>query len=175
MSMRLETLPLPTDPDWIEQTAQKARQYMVDYGSCTQGVLGAFMETLGIEDRLLMGASGALFGGMLSSLTCGVHSGSLMVLGLFLGREDVHLGREATAPIIGPAQTLIRRLNRRLGGHVCLEMSGVDFTDMKQIAAFRGTEKWKRCLDRPAEGVEETAKLLIELSEKGELFRVKGK
>jgi len=173
-SLRLETLPLPTDPGWIDQVQETARRYMLDYGSCAQGVLAAFMETLHLENPLLMSAAGAMQGGMLSSLTCGVHTGSMMVLGLFLGRENVHLGREAFSPILGPGQKLIRRLNKRLGGSLCRELSGVDFTDMKQVAAFHGTANWQRCLDRAAEGAEETARLLVELSEKGELFRVKG-
>jgi C_GCAxxG_C_C family probable redox protein len=173
-SFRLETLPLPTDPAWIDQVAETARRYMIDYGSCAQGVLAAFMEALHLENPLVMSAAGAMHGGMLSSLTCGVHTGSMMVLGLFMGRENVHLGREAFFPIMGPGQELIRRLNKRLGGSVCRELSGVDFTDMKQVAGFRGTANWERCLNRGAEGAEETARLLVELNEQGELFRVKG-
>ena len=40
-----------------------------------------------------------------------------MVLGLFLGREEINLGLDGLLPIMMPAQELVKRPNQRLGNH----------------------------------------------------------
>jgi hypothetical protein len=133
------------------------------------------MDSLGIEDPMLMRSAGALLGGMLASLTCGVHTSTMMVLGVLLGREKLEDGFDALVPIVFPAQELIKRLNKRLGGHSCKDLTGIDFMDLAQAMAYRQSPEHEKCVHRIGAGAEELAILLQVLNRKGELFRFDSK
>jgi C_GCAxxG_C_C family probable redox protein len=163
---------LPESEDWAARVKQRAGEIMEKHESCAQSILVAFMEELAVDDPMVVRAAGALHGGMMSSLTCGIHVGGLMVLGLLMGRENLAEGLEGLIPIIGPAQELVSRLNRRLGSHSCKELTGVDFTDLSQAMNFYMTGENKKCIDRVAQGAEEIACFLMEKQQNGELFRM---
>lgn len=166
---------LPQSTDWIARSKTKALHNMKQYDSCTQSILAAFMEEFGIEDPLVMRSAGAMFGGMVSSLTCGIHTAGMMVLGLLMGREKMEQGVDGLYPIVFPAQELIKRLNLKLGSHSCMELTGVDFTDLNQAIAFRSSKGYEKCFSRVAEGAKEIGLFLMKLNERGELFRLKDK
>lgn len=162
---------LPERTDWIERVKDKSRDNMVRYHNCTQSILAAFMEEFGLDDPLVISAAGAMQGGMLTSLTCGVHTAGMMVLGLLMGREKLEQGIDAIFPVVVPAQKLIKRLNERLGSHSCRELSGVDFTDLQRAMEFYSSEEHEKCFGYVEEGAEEIALFLKKLEERGELFK----
>lgn len=162
---------LPETADWIARVRDRAEQYMRRYESCAQSVLAAFMEELGIRDPLVLAAAGGLHGGLAVSLTCGIHTGGAMVLGLLMGRTRIEQGLDGLFPIMMPMQELVARLNRRLGSHSCRELTGVDFTDLDQAVRFFASDGHERCIARVAEGAEEIARFLQELNRRGQLFR----
>jgi C_GCAxxG_C_C family probable redox protein len=168
----VETISIPQDPDWPRRLREKAERNVTQHEGCTQSILAAFMEELGIDAPLAFRAAGAMQGGMLSSLTCGVHTAAMMVLGLLMGRERLEEGLDGIFPIVGPAQELIGRLNRRLGSSSCRELSGVDFTDLNQAMAFIASGENHKCFTVVADGAEEIALFLQQMAKKGELFRV---
>ena len=168
----LQEIKLPKSDDWVPRVAQKAREIMEMHESCAQSILAAFMEVLEIDAPDVIRAAGALHGGMMSSLTCGIHVAGLMVLGLLMGRENLEEGLEGLMPIVGPSHELVSRLNKRLGSHSCSKLTGVDFTDLGQAMTFYATGENKKCIDRVFEGAEEIALLLKEKQESGELFRI---
>jgi hypothetical protein len=108
---------------------------------------------------------------MTSSLTCGVHTAGLMVLGVLMGREKIELGLDGLMPIMMPAQDLIKRLDKRIGSSSCKELTGVDFTDAEQAINFVVTDEIVKCHDRVRDGAEEIGLFLQELEEGGMLFR----
>ena len=162
---------LPQGDDWISRVKERSSTNMNQYESCTQSLLAPFLEEFGINNPLVMRSAGAMFGGMVSSLTCGIHTAGLMVLGLLMGREKLKEGMDGLFPIVPPAQELIRRLNQRLGSHSCKELTGVDFTDLNQAMAFYASKGRQICISRVGEGAEEIALFLKELNDTGELFR----
>lgn len=162
---------LPRDPEWVERVAEKASRNMRRYESCTQSILAAFMEELDVRDPLVMRAAGALHGGLLSSLTCGIHLAGMMVLGLLVGRERLEDGMDALLPAVMPGQELVKRLNRRFGTHACLELTGVDFSDLNQAVTFMASEEHETCIERVGQGAREIACHLMEMEGRGELFR----
>ena len=141
------------------------------YDSCTQSILWAFMQELGMENRMVLRAGGAMQGGMMSSLTCGVHTAGLMILGLMVGRERLESGLDGMMPIILPAQRLVQTLTESVGGHSCLEMTGVDFTDLEAAMIYKLSDDHERCVERVGDGARAIAELLQDLDGKGELFR----
>ena len=170
-AIRLKPISIPPSPAWIEAVAMDAEQKMRHYDNCAQSILAAFMEAFEMENPHVLGSAGAMLGGMTASLTCGVHTGSLMVLGLLMGRDDMTQGMDGLYPIVMPAQELIKRLSRRLGSHSCMELTGVDFTDLEQALAFMQSDLHGDCVRRVKAGAEELAGFLAELHANGEIFR----
>ena len=168
----IETIEIPQSIDWSLTLKHRAIQNVRNHESCSQSILAAFMEALNIKDPLVMRSAGALFGGMVSSLTCGVHTSAIMVLGLLLGRERLEDGFDGLIPVVLPAQELIKRLNQRIGGHSCRELTGIDFLDIEQAMLYRQSPEHEKCVQRIGVGAEILATLLQELSRKGELFRL---
>ena len=162
---------VPTDPDWASRVRARAHHNVTRFKSCTQAIVAAFMDELGIDDPMVIRAAGGMHGGMVSSLTCGIVSAGMMVLGLLIGRENLEEGIDGIFPIVVPGQDLVARLERRLGSTSCRELSGVDFTDLGQAMNFISSGENAKCFDHVAAGAEEIARFLQELSEKGDLFR----
>jgi C_GCAxxG_C_C family probable redox protein len=162
---------VPADPEWPARVRDRAHHIVSTYESCTQSIVAAFMEELGITDPLVLRAAGGMHAGMVSSLTCGIVSAGVMVLGLLIGREDIEEGLDGIFPILVPGQDLVARLEKRLGSTSCQELSGVDFRDLEQAMKFMSSGESTKCFDHVANGAEEIARFLQELSEKGELFR----
>jgi hypothetical protein len=75
-------------------------------------------------------------------------------------------------PVVMPAQELMRRLERRLGSSSCFELTGVDFTDLRQAMRFKSSGEQDRCIDSVRRGAEEIARLLQEAAQSGQLFRL---
>jgi hypothetical protein len=50
---------LPQSSGWITKIKESALQNMMRYESCTQNILAAFMEELGIRDPLVIRSAGA--------------------------------------------------------------------------------------------------------------------
>ena len=166
-----QEITIPKGDEWIARVREKSRNHMKRNHSCTQSILGAFMEELGIEDPLVIRAAGAMHAGMLNSLTCGVHTGGLMVLGLLMGRQRLDSGVDGLFPIMSPGQELVTRLVKRIGSHSCKELTGVDFTDVEQVAKYYSSGDYEKCFSFVAQGAEEIGLFLKELDESGELFR----
>jgi C_GCAxxG_C_C family probable redox protein len=167
-------LTVPADPDWPAKVRARAYHIMSNHEHCTQSIVAAFMEELGIDNPMVLRAAGGMHGGMLRSLTCGIVSAGAMVLGLLMGRENVEEGLDGIFPIVVPAQDLVARLEKRLGTTSCRELSGVDFSDLNAAMQFILSGDHAKCFEHVANGAEEIAHFLQELSAKGELFRVGG-
>jgi len=162
---------IPEDPQWPQQMKSSAMDYLRRYDSCTQAILWAFMEALDMKNKMVLRAGGAMQGGMMSSLTCGIHTAGLMILGMLMGRENLETGLDGLMPIVVPSQDLVHKLSRRLGGHSCLAMTGVDFTDLEAALIYKLSEDHEKCVNRVADGAETIALFLQALDGRGELFR----
>ena len=103
---------------------------------------------------------------------CGVHTAGLMILGLIAGRERLEFGLDGMMPIILPAQRMVKTLTARIGGHACLEMTGVDFTDLEAAMTYKLSGDHEKCVDRVGDGAQAIAELLQDLDAEGALFRI---
>ncbi len=166
---------IPVDPQWPDQMSALSKTFLNRYDSCTQSILWAFMKELKMENRMVLRASGAMQGGMMSSLTCGVLTAGAMVLGILMGRDHLESGINGMMPIVMPSQRLMKMLTERIGGHSCLEMTGVDFTDLEAAMAYRLSDRHEACVTRVGEGSKVIAELLQQLDQHDELFRVVGR
>jgi hypothetical protein len=167
----LDGISFPRSSDWIQRVRDAAALNMRTHHSCVQSILAAYAGEFGLEDRWVMRSFGAMYVGMSSSLTCGIHTAGLAVLGLLVGREEIEQGLDGLLPIFLPAQEMIRRLNAKLGSPTCLELTGVDFTDLEQAQAFVTSAGFEQCIQRVADGAEVIGLYLQELADQDELFR----
>lgn len=166
----LDNVQIPEGTAWIGEVSKKAENYMKAYGNCTQSIVAAFSEVLELDNKFARRASSGFLGGMMHSLTCGVQTGGVMVMGLLMGRERLEEGKDGLYPIVFSTQELIKRINEKLGSHSCLELTGVDFTDLRQAAVFSRSEEHHKCFTRVAEGAEVIAEYINELGNEGELL-----
>ena len=171
VALKTSQMSVPQNENWIPNVKAKARYNVENYGSCTQAILAAFMDEFNLADPVLMRSAGAMYAGMTASLTCGVHTAGLMILGLFMGREDIAQSFDGMFPIFLPAQKLLKRLNGALGSDSCRELTGVDFTDLDQALKFQTSLEHQKCIARVADGAEVIATVLKELERNEELFR----
>ena len=173
--MSSETSPaaiyIPRSTDWAQKISKTAETNMQNYDNCTQSIVSAFLQQFNLENPAVLQASSAFFGGMLSSLTCGVHSAGVLIIGLLVGRRDLDEGIDGLYPMVFPIQSMIKRLNLKIGSHSCFELTGVDFTDLNSAIAFRQSEDHLNCIKRVADGARVIAELLQELDRDGHLFR----
>ncbi|MDJ0722921.1 MAG: C-GCAxxG-C-C family protein [Desulfobacterales bacterium] len=161
---------IPQGNRWIGDVARAARAYKTSAASCTQSIVAAFLDALGWHEPMVLRASTAFTAGMFSSLTCGIHAGGMIIVGLVAGREDITDGLDGLLPSVQPAQKIVRRLDRRIGGHDCRQLTGVDFTDLEQAMAYHGSAAAEACTRRIHDGAEEIALVLKELDAAGELI-----
>lgn len=106
---------------------EKANQYFCDKFHCSQAVLAAFAEELGITEEQAL-KLGACFGsGMRKGEVCGACTGALMVLGLKYGhckKGDMESCNRANAVNDGFLDAF-RQCN---GSYICNDLLGCDIS-----------------------------------------------
>ena len=94
--------------------------------SCSQAVLGAFGDDLGLDNELALKISDPFGGGMKYGSTCGAVCGALMAIGLKFGRtmpkDEVHMKRTNEAVAL-----FLKRFKEASGGEIdCLKLLNCD-------------------------------------------------
>ena len=138
-----------------EQVRTKAYDYAVKYHGCSQAILAAFQEPLGLDAAAVRAAS-TMVGGLGMGKTCGALAGGAMVLGVKYGRASMEEGILAT-------QTLVKRFEQEFGTTNCFEIAGVDWTDTNAaIQALMAPEFLKKCAEITARTAEMVAEIITE-------------
>lgn len=147
-----------------EQVRKKAHDFAREYHGCSQAILVAFQEPLGL-DATAVRASSTLVGGLGVGKTCGALAGGVMVLGIKYGRSRAEDGIAGLVPGMLHTQALVRRFEQEFGTSDCFEIAGVDWSDFEQAhAAISDPDFLKKC----AEIVGRTAEMVADIiSEKG--------
>ncbi len=110
------------------QRSHSSVQIFRDGFSCSQAILAAFSESLGLEREIALKISQAFGGGMARmGLTCGAVTGALLVIGLKHGRTrpDDEAAKEKTYAL---ALEFISRFKARHGTIVCRDLIGADLS-----------------------------------------------
>ena len=120
--------------------AQDAVQSFKQGFSCSQAVLAALSEPLGLDRERALKISQAFGGGMARmGLTCGAVTGAMLAIGLKYGRtrpED----EEAKEKTYSLVHEFLRQFQDRHGSIVCRELIGVDLSspEGQKLGAERG-------------------------------------
>lgn len=154
--MRRE-LPLPpVTASEAEGMALATGARFLDGLSCTEAILEATCQLVGVDPRRLMPLASGFRGGMgQAGCTCGALVGGVMAIGLLVGRCD-----EDDTDL--PALKLTRRLHdefaARFSTTCCRALNGPD---------FESPEHDRRCADITAETTRMTLEILREACEAG--------
>ena len=108
--------------------------------SCSQAVLAAISESLGLDRLRALKISQAFGGGMARmGLTCGAVTGAMLAIGLKYGRTlpDDEEAKEKTYSLV---HEFLRRFQDRHGSIVCRELIGCDLSSPQghSLAVERG-------------------------------------
>jgi C_GCAxxG_C_C family probable redox protein len=120
--------------------ADEAVQLFKQGFSCSQAVLAAVSEPLGLDRERALKMAQAFGGGMARmGLTCGAVTGAMLAIGLKHGRtrpEDEE-AKERTYSLV---HDLLRQFRARHGSIVCRELIGVDLSTPEghNLGAQRG-------------------------------------
>lgn len=68
---------------------EKANKYFSEKYHCSQAVLGAFANELGLTETQALKLGGCFGGGMCKGEVCGAVTGALMALGLRYGQSEI--------------------------------------------------------------------------------------
>ena len=129
---------------------------------CSQAVLGAFAEELGMTEEQALSISGCFGGGMRNGEVCGACTGALMALGLkyrFFTAGD----NESKEKNNAVGKEFLDSFKDANGSYLCRELLGYDFSDPVQQAAAREIGITKEfCPKMVASAVEIAEKLINE-------------
>ena len=106
----------------------KAEELFKSGYNCSQSVIGAFCDTLGLDFDTTMKLSEGFGGGIgRMRLTCGAVSGMVMIAGMMLSRgaED----GDTRGDVYGKVQDIAKKFSERNGSIVCADLLGL--TKMK--------------------------------------------
>ncbi len=123
--------------------ADEAVRYFEEGWSCSQAVLAAFSEALGLAKENAFKIAQAFGGGMARmGQTCGAVTGSLMVIGLKYGRKHPGDG-QAKEKTYALSREFMSQFKARHGSLVCRELIGFDLStdEGHKLATEKGVFK----------------------------------
>ncbi len=102
-----------------------AKKYFDQKYHCSQAVLAAFAEELGLTEEQALKLGACFGGGMCKGEVCGACTGALMALGLKFGQSDIEdlESRKKTNDVTVEFLDLFKKEN---GSYICRELLGCD-------------------------------------------------
>ena len=130
---------------------EKARAYFLEGYNCSQAVVLAFADEVGLPADVLAKLASSFGGGMgRMREVCGAVSGMFMVAGLLHGYDDPKAGTEKAAHY-ALIQQLAAEFKQELGCHsiICRELLGVEGNSTAPTPAARTAEYYRKrpCVD----------------------------
>jgi C_GCAxxG_C_C family probable redox protein len=138
-----------------------AQQLMARGHHCSEGVLMAFCQELGIKNDLIPRIATPLAGGMAGAgEVCGAVVGALMCIGIKHGRDEVGQPEDKALQLAGK---FLRAFHKEMGSLRCRDLTGIDLTTPEGLAQFRGSDvPVKVCLRAGGFAYETVLRLLQE-------------
>lgn len=154
----------------MKKAGEAAAHFHGTYDGCSQGVLKALQDHLGLVDGESFRAASALVGGIAGmGETCGSLVGGIMAIGLAFGRDKPESSTDSPGYMraIMLSAELCQRFRDELGGTSCRELQkslcgrSFDFWDPQQLAEWRSIGGNEKCRDRIVGRAAELAAELI--------------
>lgn len=121
-----------------------ARQAFKDGYNCSQAIVLAFSDLMGIDKTIVLRLASSFGGGMgRMREVCGAVSGMLMVVGTLYGYDDAkdYDGKKDTYALV---QELSNQFKAETGSIICRELLGFDGKDDSPVPSKRTEEYYKK-------------------------------
>lgn len=139
---------------------EKAKEIFEQKYHCSQAVLAAFANDLGITQEQALKLGGCFGGGMCLGEVCGAVTGALMAIGLKYGQctvEDLE-GRKLTSD---KTKAMMGKFKVENGSYLCRELLGYDITDPEDLAIIMEKQLFTRFCPKMVESATKIAEELL--------------
>lgn len=106
---------------------EKSLKYFEQRFHCSQAVLAAFADQLGLAEEQALKLGGCFGGGMCKGEVCGACTGALMALGLKFGQSEVE-DLESRARTNDVTVEFLDAFRKENGSYLCRELLGCDLS-----------------------------------------------
>lgn len=143
----------------MQSHGEKAKSLFLEGYNCTQAVVGAFCEEMGLDKELALRIASP-FGGGMGRLreVCGTVSGMFIVLGYLYGYDDPK-DYERKKELYARVQELAGTFKEENGSIICRELLGLKGKDTSPVPEKRTEDYYKK---RPCPGLAAYAANLLE-------------
>ena len=121
-------------------TAMNKKEIAVNYHiqgfNCSQAVIGAFCEELGLEKDIAMQVASGFGGGMRCGSTCGAVTGALMALGIKYGQTKAE-DQETKMKMYSRSTEFQNRFKALHDTTICKELLGHDISSPEGFAVIQ--------------------------------------
>jgi hypothetical protein len=150
-----------------ELIGQKAYENFQQHYGCSQSLMRAFMDVLGLQDEFWFKAVGGLQGGGTCGLTCGALNMGFLLISARSGRSKIQEGFAGLMPTMEPSHKLAQWFKLQYKSTVCAEISGYDWFDtatlLEQHLSAKGQERSENCARLTSGTAYKLAGILYEL------------
>lgn len=126
----------------LESKAEKSENYFKNGFNCSQAVLAAFAEDLGLSEEMALKIATSFGGGARKGEMCGAVSGALMVLGLKFGNYHYNAPEEK-ANAYKIAEEFMNCFIEKNGTVVCRELLGYDVSKQEDMQKIKELDLFK--------------------------------
>jgi len=115
-----------------------AQEYLIRGYHCSESVLLAACQKLGVDDTLIPKIGTAFGGGMArTGEVCGAVVGAIMIISMQKGRS---LPTESDAEAYALTKKLLKRFREEMGSIYCREMTDIDLNTESGLEQFRSSD-----------------------------------
>lgn len=126
--------------------AEHAVSLFRDGRACSQALLLAWADELGLDTAQAARLAAGLGGGLHMGGACGAFTGAVLVLGLAIGGEAC-LTREGRAPLFEAVRELAEHFRSRIGALDCPAVIGCDIGTAEGLALAKEEDRFStRCV-----------------------------
>ena len=148
---------------FVEDIKNKTFETELKCHGCAQVIVHTFLDVLGVDNPEVSLAASPFFGGIaLTGNTCGALIGSLIMLGLVFGREDVYEGMPGLIKGVKPMRKLVKTFRQKNEYLNCTEITGTDLADPEKAEAYFGSGGLERCAGIMADTAGYAAELIYD-------------
>jgi C_GCAxxG_C_C family probable redox protein len=129
------------DIDCKELTEKALKYFTQENRACSESVLLAGSECLGVKSDFIPGIATGLAGGIgMQGKTCGAVTGAAMVLSLAAAQKKDPMAKMKTMEAVGRLYT---NIEKKIGTASCREITGVDLTKPEGKKEIQGLKESK--------------------------------
>ena len=150
------------EKDEAKKISEKAKSYFDQGFNWAESISLSFKEYLGIKDSIIPKLASGFGGGIgRKGSLCGAFTGSIMAIGMKLGRTDAK-DKDAVAKVYSKCQEFWSQFEKEFGSNLCYDIIRVHLDNEEERKRWLASGGMEKC----SKIVEKTAQMLCEYMKK---------